>query len=197
MICVIETEQYLGKKMTRHIYVDYSRKEGKKVNGKFRPYAKRKDFRGGVGIVIVEEGKVSSVHSIHTQGFHNASGERLALLKGLGFCKEGDVLYTDQKGLVCELSEQGKLRTEHSHLTTGRLNHRINTALSFKKGVTVAFTRSHNNDEYNNLSDKLAKVGSSVKQPKLLKTLAERYSLQPAQVNVKSIKHNTTKPLSL
>ncbi|CAH9017010.1 putative ribonuclease H-like domain protein [Vibrio phage 193E37-1] len=182
--------------MTRHIYVDYSRKEGKKVNGKFRPYTKRKDFRGGVGIVIVEEGKVSSVHSIHTQGFHNTSGERLALLKGLGFCRDGDVLCTDQEGLVYELSEQGKLKTEHSHLTTGRLNHRINTVLSFKKGVTIVFTRSHNNDEYNNLSDKLAKVRSTVKQHRFLKKIAERYSLQPSQVKVKSIKHNTTKHLS-
>lgn len=109
----------------KHIYVDYSVKfEGKGTNG-------------GVAVLVKEGGNVTT-HFYKTQKIGSDKGELVALLLGLKYASEGDVVYTDQDWLVDKLLEHGQFMVgKTGNRLKKKLIHSLNTVLTFKRGVAI------------------------------------------------------------
>ncbi|AUR86418.1 ribonuclease H-like domain protein [Vibrio phage 1.084.O._10N.261.49.F5] len=153
------------------IYVDYSKKEMRTINGK-KQLMKKKDMTGGIGVVIVENGKITLAEKVMCKGINE--GEKLAFLYGMKYLSNGDIICTDQNSIPLQLSMFGQLESKSRNKITQHLNQRINNVLSLKKGVTIQEVGSHKGDEYHNLADRLSKIASGVRGNSMKKLIDEQ-----------------------
>ncbi|AOQ26727.1 hypothetical protein [Vibrio phage S4-7] len=142
------------------IYVDYSKKETKTANGR-KVLLKKKYHRGGIGLVIVEDGKVTLAEKIMCKGIDE--GEKLALLYAFKYTTDGDVICTDQNSVPLQLLKHGELVSKSKNPITQKLNSKINTLISLSKGITIQEVGSHQGDQYHNTADRLSKLASGVR----------------------------------
>lgn len=121
--------------------------------------------KGGYGIVLIN-GTVKQFAGGQYSNTSSARMEILAIIKGLSKCKEGDVVtvYSDNQYAVNTLAKGWLFKwieknfEQRKNKDLWRQFHK--EYLRLDKRVTLKWVRGHDGNEYNEIADRLATLGS-------------------------------------